>query len=63
MEIAVAAISLITTIIDMVKQAKNAKDEQSAEIAARFAAAEAAIKGAQDEAHATLEQLEKAAKG
>jgi hypothetical protein len=52
MEIAAVALGIIASIVDMVKQAKNASAEKSAEIAARLTAAEAALKGAADEAHA-----------
>jgi Cu/Ag efflux protein CusF len=61
MEIAAVALGIIASIVDMVKQAKNASAEKSAEIAARFTAAEAALKGAADEAHAELDAIKSGA--
>lgn len=63
MDLATAAIGLISTIIKMIADAKTASDEKSADIAARFAAAESALAGAQAEAHAALDKLEQAAGG
>jgi hypothetical protein len=57
MEIAAVALGIIASIVDMVKQAKNASAEKSAEIAARLTAAEAALKSAADEAHAELDAI------
>lgn len=57
MEIAAVALSIIASVVDMIRQAKNASAEQSADIAARLAAAETALKGAAAEAHAELEAI------
>lgn len=62
MDLATAAIGLIATIIKMIADAKGASQEKSAAIAARFAAAESALAGAQAEAHAELANLQNAAK-
>lgn len=62
MDLVAAAVSLITTIVKMIGDAKTASAEKSADIAARFAAAESALAGAADAAHKELQALEDAAK-
>jgi hypothetical protein len=59
--VAAAALGLISIIVQMVANAKSASDEESADIAARFAAAESALTGAANAAHAELATLERAA--
>lgn len=58
-----AGLELITTAVNMIKDAKQASAEKSAEIAARFTSARAVLSGAYDEAHAGLAALAEAAKG
>lgn len=57
MEILAAGLGLLGTIIKMIEEGQHASAEKSAEILARFTAAESTLKGAYDEAHALLDVI------
>jgi hypothetical protein len=57
MEIAGAALGIIAAVMKMVEEAKTASAEKSADILARFLAAESNLAIAQGETHAELDSI------